>query len=109
MNIQITAKKIEIPAEIRDQAKEKISKLEKFNHKVHDVEVVIKAEERRIICETIVRVDNRAPIIIEVEADTIQGAIDLAMEKCERQLRKDKERESVRRRTGPAAKNDPML
>lgn len=108
MNIQITAKKIEIPAEIRDQVKEKLGKLGKFNHKINAVEAVIKAEERRILCETIVSVDNRSPIIIEVEADTIQGAIDLAVEKCERQLRKDKERESVRRRSGPAAKNESM-
>lgn len=108
MNIQITAKKIEIPAEIRDQAKEKIAKLEKFNHKIHSVEVIIKAEERRIHCETIVGVDNRSPIIIEVDADTIQGAVDLAVDKCERQLRKDKERESVRRRQSPAAKNESM-
>lgn len=104
MNIQLTAKKIEIPADIREQAKEKLAKLEKYNHKVHNIDVVIKAEERKIMCETIVGVDNRSPIIINVEADTIQGAIDLAYDKCERQLRKDKERESVRRRQAPAVK-----
>lgn len=106
MNIQITAKKIEIPADIREYAKDKLNKLEKFSHKIQNVEVVIKAEERRIVCETIVRLDNRSPVIIEVSADTIQGAVDLAVDKCERQIRKDKERESVRRHQNPAAKNE---
>lgn len=98
MNIQITAKKIEIPQEIRDYAKEKFSKLEKFNSKVQSVDAVIKAEERSIVCELIVHVDNREPVIIEVTGDTIQAAVDLAEGKAERQLRKDKERDSVRRR-----------
>lgn len=106
MNIQITAKKIELPSDIRDYAKEKLGKLEKFNHKIQNIEAIIKAEERRIICETIVRMDNRSSIIIEVDADTIQGAVDVAVDKCERQLRKDKERDSVRRRQGSAAKNE---
>ena len=106
MNVQITAKKIEIPADIREYAKEKIGKLEKFSHKIQNVEAVIKAEERRIVCEIIVRVDNRAPIIIEVDADTIQSAVDLAVDKCERQIRKDKERESAHRHQSPDAKNE---
>ena len=98
MNIQITAKKIEIPQEIREYAKEKFGKLEKFNQKVQSIEAVIKAEERSIICEMIIRVDNRDSVVIEVEGDTIQAAVDLAAGKAERQLRKDKERDSVRRR-----------
>lgn len=98
MNIQITAKKIEIPQEIRDYAKEKFSKLEKFNQKLQSIDVVIKAEERSIICELIIHIDNRDSVVIEVSGDTIQAAVDLAEGKAERQLRKDKERDSVRRR-----------
>lgn len=98
MNIQITAKKIEIPQEIREYAKEKFAKLAKFNQKVQGIEAVIKAEERSIICETIIRVENQDSIVIEVEGETIQAAVDLAENKAERQLRKSKERASVRRR-----------
>lgn len=107
MDIQITAKKIEISPEIRDYAKEKFGKIEKFNHKIQNIEVVVKAEERRILCETIVRLDHHGgSIVIEVAADTIQGAVDLAVDKCERQLRKEKERESVRRRQISANKHE---
>lgn len=104
MNIQITAKKIEIPQEIRDYAKEKFSKLEKFNHKVNSVEAVIKAEDHSIVCELIVRIDNSDSVVIEVEEETIQAAVDVAVSKAERQIRKNKERDSVRRRA--AAKQD---
>ncbi|MCC8180965.1 MAG: ribosome-associated translation inhibitor RaiA [Planctomycetes bacterium] len=98
MNIKITAKKIEIPQDIKEFAKEKLSKLEKFNQKVQGVEAVIKAEERSIVCELITHIDNREPVVIEVEGETIQAAVDLAVAKTERQLRKDKERDSARRR-----------
>ncbi len=108
MNIQMTAKKIELTNDIRDYAKEKFGKLEKFNHKIQNIEIVVKAEERQIICEAIVRLDNRAPVIIEVSSDTVQGAVDLAMDKCERQLRKDKERDSGRRRQASIAKNEEL-
>lgn len=98
MNIQITAKKIEIPQEIRDYIKEKFSKLEKFNQKMSGVDAVIKAEERSITCEVILHIEGKEQIVIEVEGDTIQAAVDVAESKAERQLRKSKERASVRRR-----------
>ncbi len=106
MNIQITAKKIEIPQDIRDFTKEKLSKLEKFNHKVQSCEAVIKAEERTIVCELIIHVTNREPVVIEVSGDTIQAAVDVAVGKAERQLRKDKEQDSVRRRAGKPEERD---
>lgn len=107
MNIQITAKKIEIPQEIREYAKEKFAKLEKFNQKVSSIEAVIRAEERTILCEVVIRIDNHDPVIIEVEGETIQAAVDLAEGKAERQLRKTKERDSVRRRAKPEDREMP--
>jgi putative sigma-54 modulation protein len=98
MNIQITAKKIEIPPEIRDYAKEKFSKLEKFNPNIQSIEAVIRAEERSVVCETVIRLEKHDSIVIEVEGETIQAAVDIAESKAERQLRKSKERDSVRRR-----------
>lgn len=98
MNIQISAKKIEIIPEVREFIKERLGRLEKFNHKAHSAEAVIKAEERCITCELIITVDNSEPVVIEVSSDTIQAAVDQAADKAERQLRKGKERDSVRRR-----------
>ena len=98
MNIQITAKKIEIPPEIRDYAREKFSKLDKFNSNIQSIEAVIRAEERSVVCEAVIRVDKHDSIVIEVEGETIQAAVDIAESKAERQLRKTKERDSVRRR-----------
>ncbi len=107
MNIQLTAKKIEIPQEIREYALEKFSRLEKYNSKLSSIEVVIKAEERTIVCELVARVDNREPVVIETQGETIQAAIDLAENKAERHLRKDKERESQRRRARPDNREMP--
>ncbi len=106
MNIQITAKKIEIPPEIRDYAKEKFSKLEKFNPNMQSVDAVIKAEERSVVCELVIRVDKQESIVIEVEGETIQAAVDIAESKAERQLRKSKERISVRRRAAKQEDRD---
>lgn len=108
MNIQLTAKKIEIPQEIREYAKEKFARLEKFNQHVQAIEAVIKAEDRFIVCETIIRIDNQDAIVIEVQGDTIQEVVDLAVGKAERQMRKSKERASVRRRaTRPEDRDMP--
>lgn len=107
MNIQLTAKKIDIPQDIREYAKEKFSKLEKFNSNIQNIEVVIKAEERSIACEAIIHLDKHDPIVITVESDTIQAAVDLAESKAERQLRKSKERDSVRRRAKPEERDMP--
>lgn len=108
MNIQITAKKIEMPPEIREFAKEKFSRLEKFNAKVQNVEAVIKAEERSIVCEVIISVTNREPVVISAAGETIQAAVDTVMNKAERQVRKDKERDSVRRRAAKANEERDM-
>ncbi len=107
MNIQITAKKIEIPTEIREYAKEKFAKLEKFNSNIQSIEAVIRAEERSVVCETVIRLDKHVSIVIEVEGDTIQAAVDMAESKAERQLRKSKERDSVRRRAKPEDREMP--
>jgi ribosomal subunit interface protein len=107
MNIQITAKKIEIPQDIREYAKEKFAKLEKFNSKMQSIEAVIRAEERSVACELVMHIEGRDPIVVEVEGDTIQAAVDIAEDKAERQLRKSKERESVRRRAKPEDRDMP--
>jgi putative sigma-54 modulation protein len=101
MNIQITAKKIDIPQDLRDAVKEKLSRLDKFNPKTQSVEAVIKAEERSVGCELIIRVENHESQVIAVSGETIQAAVDIAIGKAERQLRKGKERDSVRRRAKP--------
>ncbi|MDR1534602.1 MAG: ribosome-associated translation inhibitor RaiA [Planctomycetota bacterium] len=98
MNIQITARKIEILPGIRESIREKLSRLDKFNHKIQNLESVIKAEERSVSCELIIHIDNQESLVIEASGDTIQAAADIAIGKAERQLRKGKERESVRRR-----------
>lgn len=107
MNIQITAKKIEVPQDIREYAKEKFSKLDKFNSNIQNIEVVIRAEERSVACEAVIHLGKHEPIVITVEGETIQAAVDLAESKAERQLRKSKERDSVRRRAKPEERDMP--
>ncbi len=108
MNIQITAKKIEIPTEIRDYVTEKLQKLEKFNQRIQTIEAVLKAEVGCITCDVVIKADNiENPIVLEVQGDTIQSAVDLVEAKAERQLRKSKERASVRRRAKPEDREMP--
>jgi ribosomal subunit interface protein len=101
MNIQITAKKIDIAQDIRDAIKEKLSRLDRFNPKTQSLEAVIKAEERGVSCELILRVENHDSRVVAVSGETVQAAVDIAVGKAERQLRKGKERDSVRRRAKP--------
>lgn len=107
MNIQLTAKKIEIPQEIREYVLEKFGKLEKYNQKLASIDVLIRAEERSVTCEMKAHIDNRESVIIVDQGETIQAAADTVVAKAERQLRKDKERESQRRRARPEDREMP--
>ena len=92
MNIKITVRKLEVPDRVKTYVKAAFARLEKFNAKMQSVEVVLKAEDREICCEVVINLDFSGALVVEVSADTVDAAIDLALKKCIRQLKRDKER-----------------
>ncbi len=98
MEIKITDRHVELPDEVKSYAREKFSRIEKFNHGIQDVEVIFKNEDRKSHCEVIVHVRNKPPLVIDVAREEWHEAIDIALDKIERRVRKQKEKTSLQRR-----------
>lgn len=98
MKINITGRHFDLSDAIRAYVEEKIEKLERVFSGVTEVEVVLKGEDRTFHCEIILHIKNKPQsTVIDVADDSMYAAIDLAVDKAQRQLRKHKGKISERR------------
>ena len=97
MNIKVTGKNIEITDSIREYIEKKTEKLEKFEGKNTEINVVCSVEREEQIVEIQISHDGEF-IRIEEKNEDLYASIDLAMDRAERQLRKDKEKKIDRNR-----------
>lgn len=100
MNISIIGRHLEVTDATRHFAEEKLKRLERFCHSIQSIEVLLKNEDRKSHCEIIVHVKNKSRIVVDVARDDLREAIDVAVDKCERQLCRVKEKYKERRRGG---------
>jgi putative sigma-54 modulation protein len=104
MNITISTRHFEISDETRKLVHEKISHVNRFINGIKKIEVVLKTESRDHHCEVIVHVNNHDSVVVDVSREDMIEAVDVAVDKIERQLRKVKEkRTSHRRKATPVA------
>lgn len=95
MNIKVTGKNIEITDSIREYVEKRLERLEKFESKNTDVNVTCSVEREEQIVEMQVNFDGEF-IRIEERNPDLYASIDLALDKVERQIRKEKEKRSDR-------------
>lgn len=90
-NISITGRNVLITDSMKDYAMEKISKIEKFNNRLIDVNVIMDIQKYEHRVEIILKVNN---VVITSHASTkdMYASIDMAVDKIQRQLRKYKTR-----------------
>ena len=92
MDIIITGRHLELKNSVKEYAREKLSHVDRFFGGISSIEVVFKQEDRKIHCEVIIHVKRHETIVIDVARDEFNEAIDVAVDKCERQLRRLKEK-----------------
>lgn len=97
MNIKVTGKNIEITDSIREYIEMRAQKLEKFEGKNTELNVSCSVEREEQIIEIQISHDGEF-IRIEERNEDLYASIDLAMDRAERQLRKDKEKKIDRNR-----------
>ena len=103
MQINITARHLKLTSAINDYARKKIAKAQKYydgeDMKAH---VILKLEKNRQIADLSV---NIGKIIFRAkeQSSDIYAAIDLAMDKLEKQLRKQKEISKIHRKSNISA------
>jgi putative sigma-54 modulation protein len=106
MEIIVTFRHLEPNDALRDYAREKVSRIEKYVSAIKDVHVVLSIEKRSFIAEVLVFV-NRAKIAArEVNEDNMYTAIDLVMDKIERQVKKYKDKLTSHKDAGRQARHN---
>jgi len=101
MLTKITGRHMEVTAALRSYVEKKITRLEKYNHRVSEIEVILDSEAMVHNVEIILKVDNHPPFVVSNSAEDAYACIDEAIDKIERQLIKYKEK--VRSRKGRAS------
>lgn len=91
MQINFTGHNMEITPALRQFAEEKFDKLERHFDKITSINVVFHIEKLRQIAEATILV-HKAELHASAESDNLYTAIDLLMDKLDKQLIKHKEK-----------------
>jgi len=91
---------------MRQYAEDKARKLSRFYDRIEIIEVVVDRESIQYRVEMVVRTDRRQTFVGQVDAGDCYEAIDLVVDKLERQLKKHKEKR--RNRKHPAKSGSKM-
>ena len=91
MNIKITGKNIDVTGAMKEYIEKRLERLEKFASENTEVNVVCSVEREEQIIEIQVSTGKDFLRVEERNAD-LYASVDLALDKAERQLRKEKEK-----------------
>ncbi len=102
MDVVVTSRNLEVSDRFRDHVEDKLSRLEKHDHRIIRLEVEVEKERNPRQQERAVRVEltafSRGPVIrAEAAADDKMAALDMAMDKMAAQMRRASDRKRVHR------------
>lgn len=93
MNIKVIGKNIEVTNAIKDYVEDKADRLEKFENENTELTVVCSVEREEQIVE--LQLSHNGDFTkIEERNNDLYASIDLALDRLERQMRKDKEKKA---------------
>jgi putative sigma-54 modulation protein len=104
MHINTTARHCELDPEVRWFAHQRLEKLRRFARDIAEAHLIVSAEGYRHNAEITLRLRGREMVSRE-ESTELRSAIDRAVDRLERQLRRIKERRVSRKRTA-RSRND---
>jgi putative sigma-54 modulation protein len=93
MKITITGRHFEVSEDLSKYAEKKLAKLEKFFHKLIDIEVIMYMEKHNHIIEAVINGDGTKFFGTEKASD-MYSSVDLLMKSMEKQVVKHKEKHS---------------
>ncbi len=92
MQIQVTARHVEVSDDVREYIYEKASKLPRYYDRIHEIEVILDHESEQFSAEMIVRVDREPTIVASETGPDTFALIDVIIGRLERQLKKLKDK-----------------
>ena len=93
MNIEITGRHVDISKSVRSYAEEKAQRLERYNDRINRLRIILETEsDERHKAEMVISVGGGATLVSNATESTLFAAIDMVLDKAERQLTKHKEK-----------------
>lgn len=99
MQISMTARHCELSPEVRRFGASKLERLQKFANDIREARIIVTQEKSRFTAEITLRVHHHDTVITE-HAHDAHGAIGMAIERLEEQLRRLHGRRVERRHDG---------
>ncbi|RMG32611.1 MAG: ribosome-associated translation inhibitor RaiA [Planctomycetota bacterium] len=99
MQVKVTGRHMGVSDGLRSYCEQKAERLARYFNRVREVEVIFDGVDGRHRVELVVHADGAGPFVAHCEHDDAYAAVDLAVDKAERQIRDHKER--VRNRKHP--------
>lgn len=96
---QLSARHVDVPKALREYAEEKAERLTRFEDRIRKVRVVLSPDGGAFRAEMLVSMTRGAKVIGEATGTGFPEALDLAVDRVERQLAREKERIQERRKT----------
>lgn len=106
MQVTVTGRHMGVSEALREYCQSKAERLARYFNRVREVEFILDGQNGRHEVEMIVHAAGAGPFVARYEHDDAFAAVDLALDKMERQLRDHKER--VRNRKHPPRAPDEL-
>ena len=90
--VNIVGRHLDITAGMKEKASQKLERIQRYFDGVQSVELILSEEGTNSRAEIIVSVVRGEPVIVKESHDTLFGAIDVAVDRVEQQLRKLKDK-----------------
>ncbi|MEJ2216552.1 MAG: ribosome-associated translation inhibitor RaiA [Gemmatimonadota bacterium] len=92
MNVTVTARHCRIHDSDRERALSRVGRLSRYEPRMAEGDVIFEEEGAVRCAEVRVRVDGGSIRVARAESDTFRAALDLAVQKITRQLKRKRER-----------------
>lgn len=100
MQVSVTGRHMDLSPELRSYAETKAGRLTKFYDRLGSVEVILDGEGNGFEAEMVVKGKRKSVFVAKERGEDMYAAVDLVMDKIERQLTRHKEK--MRNRKHPA-------
>jgi len=88
MKVNITGRHVKISDAMRDYAREKAGKLDRFFDRIQHVDVLLEADGLRYLVEMSATLGRGARVVCKAQGENMTAAIDVAETKLARQIQK---------------------
>lgn len=92
MQVVISGRHMSVSDEVKGYCNEKAERLTRFYDRVQSIEVILDGQNGSHSAELIVHADRTDPFIAQEQHADLHAAVDMVMDKVERQLRRHKEK-----------------